>query len=159
AGMKEIKVISGTPLVTSVRQFLSTLLAGALIFTGLMLLATLLQISVLYSAVLAERRQELGLLLALGAHRGQVSRMILTEAGLTASLGGLGGLLLGVGLLLVFQHTLGGYLETLDVSLAWPSAATVGLAALSCLAVAVAVGPLGALLPAWRLCRHDPYSL
>jgi putative ABC transport system permease protein len=159
AGMKDIKVISGTPLVTSVRQFLSTLLAGMLIFTGLMLLAALLQISVLYSAVLAERRQELGLLLALGAHRGQVARMVLAEAGLTTGLGGLGGLLLGVVLLLVFQHTLWRHLETLEVSPARPAATAIGLAALGCLAVAAAVGPLGAMLPAWRLCRRDPYNL
>jgi putative ABC transport system permease protein len=159
AGMKDIKVISGTPLVTSVRKLLSLVLAGVLIFTGLMLLATLLQIGVLYSAVLAERRQELGLLLALGSHRGQVARMVLAEAGLTTGLGGLGGLLLGVALLLGFGHTLGSYLETLDVSLTWPSAAAIGLAALGCLAVAVAVGPLGAMLPAWRLCRGDPYNL
>jgi putative ABC transport system permease protein len=159
AARKDIKVISGTPLVTSVRQFLSTLLAGVLIFTGLMLLATLLQISVLYSAVLAERRQELGLLLALGAHRGQVARMVLTEAGLTTGLGGLGGLLLGVVLLLVFQHTLWKYLETLEAPLTWPSDTAMGLAALGCLVVAVAVGPLGAMLPAWRLCLRDPYNL
>jgi putative ABC transport system permease protein len=138
---------------------LSLVLAGVLIFTGLMLLATLLQIGVLYSAVLAERRQELGLLLALGSHRRQVARMVLVEAGLTTGLGGLGGLLLGVALLLVFGHTLGSYLETFDVSLTWPSAAAIGLAALGCLAVAVAVGPLGVMLPAWRLCRRDPYNL
>ena len=65
AGIKDIKVINGTPPVTSVRQFLSMMLIGVLIFTAFMLLATLLQISVLYSAVLTERRQELGLLLAL----------------------------------------------------------------------------------------------
>lgn len=159
AGMKDIKVISGTPLVTSIRQFLSTVLAGVLIFTALMLLAILLQIGVLYSAVLTERRQELGLLLALGAHRGQVARMVLAEAGLTTGLGGLGGLLLGVVLLLVFQHTLWTYLESLEVPLVWPSATAIGLAAFGCLAVAVAVGPLGAMLPAWRLCRRDPYNL
>jgi putative ABC transport system permease protein len=159
AGSKEIKVISGTPLVTSVRQFLSAVLAGVLLFTGLMLLATLMQISVLYSAVLAERQQELGLLLALGAYRGQVARMVLAEAGLTTGLGGLGGLLLGAVLLLVMQHTLGMSLETLEVPLAWPSAPAIGLAALGCLAVAVAVGPLGAMLPAWQMCRRDPYNL
>jgi putative ABC transport system permease protein len=159
AGFKDIKVVNGTPAVTSVRQFLSVVLAGVLIFTALMLLAALLQISVLYSAVLVERRQELGLLMALGARSGQVARMVLTEAGLMTGLGGLGGLLLGAGLLLVFQHTQAGYLDTLDVSLAWPSATLIGLTALGCLAVAVAIGPLGALLPAWRLCRRDPYNL
>ena len=159
AGIRDVKVISGTPVVTSVRQLLSMVLTGALIFTGLMLLAALLQIGVLYSAVLAERRQELGLLLALGAHRGQVARMVLTEAGLTTGLGGLGGLLLGGVLLLVLQHTLWSHLETLEVPLAWPSAIVTGLTALGCLVVGAAVGPLGALLPAWRLCRHDPYNL
>ena len=159
AGMKDIKVISGAPLLTSVRQFLSMLLAGVLILTGLMLLATLLQISVLYSAVLAERRQELGLLLALGSSSGQVTRMVLAEAGLTTGLGGLGGLLLGTVLLLVFQHTLWRYIETLSVSLAWPSGAAIGLTALGCLGVAAAVGPLGAALPASRLSRRHPYDL
>jgi putative ABC transport system permease protein len=159
AGMKDIKVISGTPAVTSVRQILSVVLAGALIFTALMLLAALLQIGVLYSAALAERRQELGLLLALGARRRQVARMVLTEAGLMTGLGGLGGLLLGAGLLLVFRRALGGHLETLGVPLAWPSATVFALTALGCLAVAVAVGPLGALLPARRVCRRDPYNL
>jgi putative ABC transport system permease protein len=159
AGMKDIKVISGAPVVTSVRQFLSMLLAGVLILTALMLLATLFQISVLYSAVLAERRQELGLLLALGSRRGQVTRMVLAEAGLMTGLGGLGGLLLGAVLLIVFHHTLWRYLETLNVSLAWPSSAAIGVVALGCLAAAAAVGPLGAALPARRLCRRDPYDL
>jgi putative ABC transport system permease protein len=159
AGMKDIKVISGTPSVTSVRQLLSLVLAGVLIFTVLMLLATLLQISVLYSAVLAERRQELGLLLSLGSYRGQVARMVLAEAGLMTGLGGLGGLLLGAGLLLVFQHTLGSRLESLEVPLAWPPAITIALAAVGCLTVAAAVGPLGAMLPTWRLCQRDPYNL
>jgi putative ABC transport system permease protein len=159
AGMKDIKVISGTPAVTSVRQALSVVLTGVLVFTALMLLAALLQISVLYSAVLAERRQELGLLLALGAHRGQVARMVLAEAGLMTGLGGLGGLLLGAGTLLVFQHVLGSHLETLEVTPDWPPATVIGPIALGCLAVAVAVGPLGALLPAWRVCQRDPYNL
>jgi putative ABC transport system permease protein len=159
AGNKDIKVISGTPLVTSVRPFLATVLAGVLIFTGLLLLATLLQISVVYSAVLAERRQELSLLLALGAYRGQVTRMVLTEAGLTTGLGGLGGLLLGVLLLLIFQGTLGQSVDTVEVPLAWPSAALVMLTACGCLALAAAVGPLGAVLPCWRLGRRDSYNL
>ena len=74
--------------------------------------------------------------------------MVLAEAALTTGSGGLGGLLLGVFLLLIFQHTLWRHLETLEVPLAWPSAVAIGLAALGCLAVAVAVGPLGAMLPA-----------
>jgi putative ABC transport system permease protein len=159
AGRKELKVVSGAPLVTSVRRFLSIVLAGALLFTAVMLLATILQIGVLTSAVLAERRPELGLLLALGAHREQVARMVMVEAGLTTGLGGLGGLLLGAMLLLVFQSVAASSLEALDAIVTWPSAGTVASLALGCLAVGAAVGPLGAALPAWRLCRRDPYEL
>jgi putative ABC transport system permease protein len=159
AGMKDLKVINSAPAVTSVRQILSGVLTGALIFTALVLLAALLQIGVLYSATLAERRQELGLLLALSARRRQVARMVLVEAGLMTGLGGLGGLLLGAALLLVLKRTLGGHLETLGVPLAWPPATVFGITALGCLAVAVAVGPLGALLPTRRACRRDPYDL
>jgi putative ABC transport system permease protein len=159
AGMKELKVVSGTPLVASVRPLLSTLLSGALAFTAAMLLMTLLEIGVLYSAVLAERRAELGLLLALGAYRRQVARVVLAEAGLTTGLGGLAGLLVGVALLLVFRSVLGSSLQALDVPLTWPPVGTIALFGLGCVAVGAAVGPLGAGLPTWRLCRGDPYQL
>ena len=33
------------------------------------------------------------------------------------------------------------------------------MTALGCLGVAAALGPLGALLPAGRICRSDPYDL
>jgi putative ABC transport system permease protein len=156
---KDVKIVSGTPLVTSVRQLLSTILAGALVFTALVLVATLLQIGVLYTAVLAERRHELGLLLVLGAHAGQVTRTVLLEAGLTTGLGGLAGVLVGALLLLFFQHVLVSFLQPLDFPVAWPRASVIGAVSLACLAVGAAVGPLGAALPTWRLCRSDPYEL
>lgn len=159
ARMREIKVVNGLRLVTSVRQFLSAVLAGVLILTGLMLFATLLQIGALYSAVLVERRQEFGLLAALGAHRRQVARMVLIEAGLTTGLGGFGGMLIGTLLLLVFQQAMWGFLEALEVPLAWPPMTSIGLSAVGCLTVAIMVGPVGVMLPTWNACRHDPYNL
>lgn len=159
AGVPELKVTGGTPMLTTVRRTLTAVFAGVLLVTGLVLGAAVLQVGVVYAAVLAERRQELGLLLTIGAGRGQVARMVLVEAAVTTLLGGAGGLLLGAALLAGLRRTLGYHLESLDVSLVWPPAGWIAAVAAIALAVAAAVGPVGAVVPAWRACRRDPYDL
>jgi putative ABC transport system permease protein len=159
AGLHNAKVVSGTPLVTSVRQALKAVLGGVIALMGLMLLVLALLVGAIYTAVVDERRRELGLLLALGARRGQVARMVLTEAGLTTGLGGASGLALGSALLLGLQRTVVYSLEILEVPFVRPPSGSVAFAAAGCLVIAVAIGPLGALLPAWRVCGRDPYDL
>jgi putative ABC transport system permease protein len=159
ARMPGVKVVSGASLFTSVRQALSAILGSVVVFSLLILLATVLMVSVLYSAMLAERRRELGLLLALGARRRQLVRTILTEAVLTTALGGVGGVLLGAGLLVLFQRSLGYHFESAGIPFLWPgTAALVGYAA-GCVLLGSVVGWLGALVPAWRCSREEPYLL
>lgn len=56
----------------------------------------------------AERRRELGALRAMGATRGQVTGVLLTEAVLIGLLGGLVGLLAGAGLTIIYALSFGG---------------------------------------------------
>ena len=159
AQLPEVKVVAGSSMFTSVRQALTALLQGVALFTGLLLAALVLVVSVLYSANLAERRRELGLLLAVGTRRRQLLRMILTEAAYTTGLGGAGGIVLGIVLLLFFQRTLGFYFEEMQVPFAWPALSLMAGFAAACVLSAIAVGLLGAAVPAWRASRRDPFDL
>lgn len=154
-----VKVVAGASLATSIRQMLTALLDGAGVLTLLVLAATVVMVGVLYSAVLVERRRELGVLLVLGARRGQVARLIVADAVLVTGMGGVAGVVLGAAALLTLERSLGFRLASLDVLLAWPAPATFLLVALGAVAVASGVGLVGALVPAWRLSRQEPYAL
>jgi putative ABC transport system permease protein len=159
ARMPEVKVVTGPTLYTSVRQGLTAVLSGAVALALLMLVAAVLMVSALYSALLAERRRELGLLLALGTRRRQLVQVVLTEAMLTTSLGGVCGVILGSGVLLLLQRSLGYHLESLTVPFVRPSPAAIALYALAGVGLATGVGLLGAAVPAWRVSRQEPYDL
>jgi putative ABC transport system permease protein len=159
ASRPEVKIVAGASLATSVRQMLTALLDGAGGLMLLVLVATVMMVGVLYSAVLVERRRELGLLLVLGARQRQILRLIVAEAVLTTSMGGAGGVVLGATALLVLQRSLGYHLASLDVPFVWPAAPVLLLYGLGGVGLASCVGLTGALLPAWRLSRREPYDL
>lgn len=154
-----IKVITGPSLVTSTRQTITALLAGLMGFAAMMIVGSLILVGLLFSAIIEERRREIGVLQAIGARRGNIVWMMLSEAGLTTGIGGVLGLCLGSALLLGFQHSLVYLLRSLHVDFIWPSAGEIGLAAGGCLCVALLVGTLGAVLPAWRATAREPYVL
>jgi putative ABC transport system permease protein len=95
-----------------------------------------------------ERTQEICVLLALGWQRGRIIRMVLWESALLGLLGGVAGALIGaVGVkLLGMAPAIRGLLQP-DLS--------VNLFA-SSVAIAVAVGVISGLYPAWRSSRLVP---
>ena len=159
AGRPDVKVVAGASLYTSVRQMLTAVLGATAALTLFVVVAAALMVSALYSAVLVERRRELGLLLAVGTRPRQLLRLILAEAFMVTALGGVGGLTLGGAVLLLFQRSLGHVFERLAIPFVWPGPAWLALYALGGLALAACVGPVGAFVPAWRVSRRDPYEL
>ena len=91
ANLPGVKVVSSESMLTSVRQGLAALLGGVFALMAIMFVSTALMIGVLFSAIIAERKRELGLLRAIGARRRQILGMLLTEAGLATAAGGLMG--------------------------------------------------------------------
>ena len=87
-----LKIVAGNPVFTASRQALGSLFWGIAVFAGLLLLALLFLVTLLFSAIVQERYREIGLLRAMGARPGQIMSIILIEAGLITSLGGLLGL-------------------------------------------------------------------
>jgi len=154
-----VKVVEGNALLTSSRQALRSLLAGVAVFAGAGALAILILVSLLFSAIVQERTRELGLLRALGARPNHVVAMMLAEAAMITGLGGLVGLVLGVALLFAFARSLGFYFESLGVPFGWPPIEALAAIAAAVVAASVALGIAGALYPAWRVRRLEPFPL
>jgi putative ABC transport system permease protein len=154
-----VKVVSGGSLLTSIRQGSSALFGGVLILALALPVSSLLLVGLLFRAIIAERSRELGLLLALGSRGRHVVRMVLAEAVITTSLGGLVGVGLGGALLLAFRRSLGFRLDVMRVNFVWPTIGTTAGIAATCVLLAAAVGLLGAAVPAWRAGRREPYEL
>jgi putative ABC transport system permease protein len=159
ANFPAVKVIAGESMLTSVRHGLAALLGGVLALLLVMFISTALMVGVLFSAIITERRRELGLLKAIGARRRQIIGMLLTEAALATTVGGLMGCVLGVLLLRVYEHSLVYYLDSLGIPFAWLDKGTTALIALFCILFASAIGAAGALYPAWRASREQPFDL
>jgi putative ABC transport system permease protein len=157
--LPDVKVVEGNSVLTSSRQAVSTLFVGIAVFTALLLLALLILVSLLFSAIVQERSREVGLLRAMGATPNQVMGMILAEAAMVTGLGGLAGLAFGASLLFLFARSLGYYFASLGVPFVWPPASVLELAGLAVVVFSAILGLVGALLPAWRVRRLEPYTL
>jgi putative ABC transport system permease protein len=154
-----LKVVDGNGVLTSSRQALSALLIGIGAFTAFQLVALLILVSLLFSAIVQERYREVGLLRAMGARPDQVMMMILVEAAIVTGFGGLAGLGFGVAVLLVFARSLGFYFGLLGVPFFWPPLAILQAGAMVAIAFSAILGLVGAFLPAWRARRMAPYEL
>lgn len=154
-----VKVITGSTIVTSTRQPIAALLGGMMAFTVMMLMSSLILISLLFSGIISERQRELGLLRAIGTRRADTVQMLMVEGVLATGIGGVCGVLLGCGLMLMFQHSLVYKLEMLHVPFAWPPMDEIGVTAILCALLAAFVGLIGSLLPAWNVTGKEAYLL
>ena len=159
ANIPGVKVVSSESMLTSIRQGLSGLLNGALALMAIMFLSTALMLSVLFSAIIAERKRELGLLRAIGARRRQIVGMLLMEAGVATAIGGLAEVVLGLLLMRVYEHSLVYYLEGMGIPFVWLNGGMIGLIGALCIVLTSLIGAGGALYPAWRASGIEPYAL
>ncbi len=113
--LKGVKVVTGDSTMSGIRQGLTALLNGILALMVLMFASTALMVSVLFSAIVTERRGELGLLKAIGARRGQIVGMMVIEAVIATGAGGLLGVALGVLVMRLYERSLVYYLENIGV--------------------------------------------
>jgi putative ABC transport system permease protein len=159
ANFPGVKVVASESMLTSVRQGLSALLGGVFALMAIMFVSTALMMGVLFSALIAERRRELGLLRAIGARRRQILGLLLTEAGLATALGGLIGCVLGLSLMRLYERSLVYHLDSMGIPFVWLGAWATSLIALSCIVATSLIGAAGAFYPAWRASGLEPYDL
>jgi putative ABC transport system permease protein len=159
SNVKGVKVVAGDTTLSGIRQGLAALLDGILALMVLMFASTALMVSVLFSAIVTERRGELGLLKAIGARRGQVVGIMVTEAMLATGIGGILGVVLGVLVMRLFERSLVYYLENVGVPFLWVDLPRTVAFAGGAIVLACAIGVAGVLYPAWRASRRDAYDL
>jgi putative ABC transport system permease protein len=128
-------------LETAARQTQISVLG---LFAGVSLLLAAVGIHGLLSFTVSQRRQEIGVRMALGARRAQVLRMILRESAVLAAAGGLIGMALAYAAGRAFEALLAG-VEPADVPTFVAAAA-----------VAVIMTLSGSIVPALRAVRVDP---
>jgi putative ABC transport system permease protein len=154
-----VKVITGTTIVTSTRQTTSALLAGMACMVAVMLLGSTIVIALLFSAIISERKREIGLLSAIGSRRFSIVSMLIAESCFTTAMGGICGIGFGTVLLLLFQRSLVYYLETLHIEFGWSPIGEITVVASICLLLTIVCGLLGALLPSLKVSASEPYNL
>jgi putative ABC transport system permease protein len=108
-----------------------------------------------FSMIVNERRREIGLLRAMGANRFQLTSVLLTEAGILATAGGLAGVLLGFGILVSFKDLM---LHHLRLPYLFPEPVELATLTAAALLIALGTGLLAALLPALSAVRTEPYD-
>ena len=155
----DIKLVAGEALMTGVRQSLEALLAGSLLLVALAFISTTIMVAVLFSAIIAERRAELGILKAVGARRRQMIGLMVIEAALVTGGGGILGILFGELLLRLFARSVVYHLSEIGVGFVWLDATNTLLIGAVCVILAALTGAVGALVPAWRASRSDAYEL
>jgi putative ABC transport system permease protein len=159
SNVKGVKVVAGDTTLSGIRQGLAALLDGIVALMVLMFASTALMVSVLFSAIVTERRAELGLLKAIGARRGQVLGVMVAEAVLATGIGGILGVVLGVLTMRLFERSLVYYLENVGVPFLWVDLPRTVAFAVGAIVLATAIGVVGVLYPAWRASRRDAYDL
>lgn len=159
SAVKGVKVVTGDSALSGIRQGLAALLDGMLALVVLMFASTAVMVSVLFSAIITERRTELGLLKAIGARRSQMVGMMIVEAMIATGVGGVLGVALGVLVMHLYERSLVYYLENIGVPFIWLDLPRTVAFAAAAIVLAAAIGALGALYPAWRASRRDAYDL
>ena len=159
AQLPEITVATGNGSEIDVRHGVSTLARSSRALLLVCLVAPAVLVGVAYTGMLAERRRELGLMLALGLRRCDIVLLIAVEAGVAALVGGLAGVLVAAAALAAFLRTVGFLLERREIPWIVPEASEcLGMGLLSLSAVA-AVVVLAALVAAAIAARRETWTL
>ena len=159
SAIKGVKVVTGDSSLSGIRQGLAALLQGILARMVLMFASMAVMVSGLFSAIVTERRGELGLLKAIGARRAQMIGMMVIEAVIATGVGGALGVTLGVLVMRLYERSLVYYLENIGVPFVWLDLPRTVAVAAAAIVLAAAIGALGSFYPAWRASGRDAYDL
>ncbi len=155
AELDGVKAIVTDRIIASVRKQLFVLLKSVLSVSAILWIMALLLVGVVFSMIVNERRRELGIFRAMGAKKTHIFRLIMLEAAILSSLGGLIGITLGGGVLFLFKDAI---YASLNIPHLWPNTARfVGLISF-CMLLSLLTGIIAALGPAIRAFMLEPYE-
>ena len=154
-----LTVHTGPGSQVAIRQSVESLSRGSLATLAVALVAPAVLVGVAYAGMLAERRRELGTLLALGVPRRHIVLTVATEAGLAALAGVLAGSVVAFGIIAAFLRTFGFALEQRSITLALPPAWECAWYCLASGAAVAGTAVAGAALATWLASASQPWTL
>ncbi len=154
----ELKVVTTGNIQTSARQTTVAVFSGVVALIGILILSNILMINAIFSAVVNERKREIGIIRAIGATKTSIFKLILYESTLISLISGVVGMFLGGVLLKLFQRSIVFYLKLLNIPFMLPPLDFIGVMAGGAVLMALVMGISGATYPALIAVRIDPHE-
>lgn len=151
-----LQIVETKQMYSGISQQLVRLMTVADTAGILYLAVTVLILSLVFYLIANERKREFAVLRFLGATRGKLARILLTEAAGLSLLGGVLGVLLASVTLLPASAA---FSQWLGLPQLWPEVRQVLLIGVGSLACALLIGPVSSLYTVVRICRDDAYSI
>ncbi|MEJ2690648.1 MAG: ABC transporter permease [Deltaproteobacteria bacterium] len=153
-----LKVVTTGNIQTSARQTTVAVFSGIVVLIIILVLSNVLMINAIFSAVVNERRREIGIVRAIGATRADIFKLILYESSLISFLSGVVGMFVGAVLLKLFQRSIVFYLKLLNIPFMLPPISIIAAMALGAIIIAFLMGISGSTYPAIMAVRIDPHD-
>ena len=150
-----VKALVSDTVISTVRKQLSGLIHALLFVSIVLWVIILLIMAFAFYMIVNERRREIGLLRAMGANRGHIAAIILSEASMLSAAGGAAGIALGYGVLMSFQNLV---LHYLKLPYLFPSPTQLIFLTASALFFSILTGLVSALLPSLTVLNVEPYE-
>lgn len=150
-----VKAIASEEVINTVRRQLNGLLKGILVISVIVWMLALLMMGFAFYMIVNERQRELGLLRAMGAKKGHVFKLIVTEAVIISLVGGIVGMAIGASLLLSFKTMI---LHSLRLPYLLPSPVILTELIIGAIMFSIMTGLLSSLLPAIFASKMEPYE-
>ncbi|MDD1676225.1 MAG: ABC transporter permease [Methanomicrobiales archaeon] len=155
ATIPDVRVIAPNYLIMKVTDQLEATTHLLYLATISVTLIALPLIAVISSMVASERRRDIGVLRALGASRPFIFRLIFLESISLAVIGGLIGIFTSFVIIFSFQDLIA---ASLQIPFLWPSPEELLVATGMALLLAITVGGVSSLYPAYRSSMLEPYE-
>jgi putative ABC transport system permease protein len=153
-----LKVVTTGNIQTSARQTTVAVFAGVIVLIVVLVLSNVMMINAIFSAVVNERKREIGIIRAIGATRASIFKLVIYESTMISVISGLVGMLVGGAVLKFFQRSIVFYLKLLNIPFMLPPVEFILLMAVSAIAIAVFMGLSGSTYPALVAVRIDPHE-
>jgi putative ABC transport system permease protein len=153
-----LKVVTTGNIQTSARQTTIAVFFGIIALIVVLILSNVLMINAIFSAVVNERKREIGIIRAIGATKTNIFMLILYESTLISIISGFMGMVVGGVLLKLFQRSIVFYLKLLNIPFMLPPYEVIASMTLGAIGVALIMGVSGSMYPALLAVRIDPHE-
>ena len=150
-----VRAIVSDVVLNTVKKQLRGLMNGILMISAIVWVLALLLMGFAFYMIVNERQREAGLLRAMGAKKEHIFRLIVTEAVIISTAGGICGLISGSAILVTFKGLI---LHSVKLPYLLPSPGILAGLTVGAVLLSMLTGLLSSLAPAIVASRMEPYE-